>query len=43
MRGFGGESSRPTPSDIDDFPQFAKLRRPFPRLAQRKAQKAGLM
>jgi 5-methyltetrahydropteroyltriglutamate--homocysteine methyltransferase len=27
MRGFGGESSRPTPRDIDDFPQFAKLRR----------------
>jgi 5-methyltetrahydropteroyltriglutamate--homocysteine methyltransferase len=26
MRGFGGESSRPTPRDLDDFPQFAKLR-----------------
>ena len=26
MAGFGGESKRPTPKDMDDFPQFAKMR-----------------
>jgi 5-methyltetrahydropteroyltriglutamate--homocysteine methyltransferase len=26
MAGFGGESRRPTPKDIDDFPLFAKMR-----------------
>ena len=26
MDGFGGESKRPTPKDIDDFPLFAKMR-----------------
>jgi 5-methyltetrahydropteroyltriglutamate--homocysteine methyltransferase len=26
MQGFGGESKRPTPQDVDDFPLFAKMR-----------------
>ena len=26
MAGFGGETKRPTPQDIDDFPLFAKMR-----------------
>ncbi len=26
MQGFGGETKRPTPRDLDDFPLFAKMR-----------------
>jgi 5-methyltetrahydropteroyltriglutamate--homocysteine methyltransferase len=27
MEGFGGQSARPTPKDIDDFPLFAQMRK----------------
>jgi 5-methyltetrahydropteroyltriglutamate--homocysteine methyltransferase len=33
MEGFGGESVRPSPRDLDDFPQFAE------RLRQRRARR----